>query len=74
MYMRITLLAPVSSATVERANSALKFVKSDRRASTAEDRLNALLLLFVHRDIAVDINELVIDIYIVLNIHRICDC
>lgn len=72
--MRITLLAPVSSATVERANSALKFVKSDRRASTGEDRLNALLLLFVHRDIAVDINELVIDIYIVLNIHRICDC
>ena len=71
--MRITLLAPVSSATVERANSALKFVKSDRRASTAEDRLNALLLLFVHRDIAVDINE-VTDIYIVLNIHRICDC
>ena len=72
--MRITLLAPVSSATVERANSALKFVKSDRRASTGEDRLNALLLLFVHRDIAVDINELVTDIYIVLNIHRICDC
>ena len=71
--MRITLLAPVSSATVERANSALKFVNSDRRASTGEDRLNALLLLFVHRDIAVDINE-VTDIYIVLNIHRICDC
>jgi hypothetical protein len=60
--LRITLLAPVTSATVERANSALKFVKSDRRATIGEERLNALLLLFVHRDIFVDINE-VIDVY-----------
>jgi len=30
--LRVTLLAPVGSATVERANSALKLVKSDRRS------------------------------------------
>ena len=57
---RITLLAPVSSVTVEKANSALKFVKNDRRTSTGEDRLNALILLFVHREIAVDINEVIL--------------
>ena len=44
----VTLLAPVSSATVERANSALKFVKSDRRSTMGEERLNALLLSFIH--------------------------
>jgi hypothetical protein len=55
--LRVTLLAPVSSATVERANSALKFVKSDRRSTMGQERLNALLLLFVHRDIHVDVDE-----------------
>lgn len=60
--LRVTLLAPVSSATVERANSALKFVKSDRRSTMGEERLNALLLLFIHRDIPVDVDE-VVDIF-----------
>jgi len=44
--LRVALLAPVSSATVERANSALKFVKSDRRSAMGQERLNALLLLY----------------------------
>ena len=48
---KVSLLAPVSSATVERANSALKFVKTARRSSMTEHRLNALVLLFVHKDI-----------------------
>jgi hypothetical protein len=60
--LRVTLLAPVSSATVERANSALKFVKSDRRSTMGQERLNALVLLFVHQDIHVDADE-VVDVF-----------
>lgn len=62
LILRVTLLAPVSSATVERANSALKFVKSDRRSTMGQERLNALLLLFVHQDVHVDVDE-VVDVF-----------
>jgi len=57
--LHVMLLAPVTSATVERANSALKFVKSNRRSRMREDRLNALLMLFVHKDIPLDLNKIV---------------
>jgi len=48
------MIAPVSGATVEHSNSSLRFVKSGFRSTTREDRLNALLLLFIHKDIALD--------------------
>ena len=58
-FQSVTLLAPmiqaVSSATVERANS-------DRRSTMSQERLNALLLLFVHQDIHVDVDE-VVDVF-----------
>lgn len=53
------LLSPVTSAGVERANSSLKFVKSVHRSTMTEGRLNALLLLFVHRDIPLDLDKIV---------------
>ena len=56
---KVSLLALVSSATVERANSALKFVKTARRSSMTEHRLNALVLLFVHKDIEIPEDEIV---------------
>ena len=43
-------VAPVTSATVERSNSSLRFVKSGFRSTMRENRLNALLLLFIHKD------------------------
>ena len=44
-------VAPVTSATVERSNSSLRFVKSRGfRSTMRENRLNALLLLFIHKD------------------------
>ena len=39
-------------AAIERVNSALAHVKSVKRATMhGEDRLNALVLLFIHKDI-----------------------
>ena len=55
-------MTPVTAATVERANSVLKFVMSDGRSRMVEDRLNALLLLFIHKDIDIDFDK-VVDIF-----------
>ncbi|KAI8497660.1 hypothetical protein Bbelb_243120 [Branchiostoma belcheri] len=43
--LHLLLLTPVTSAGVERANSALSFVKNAYRSTMGEDRLNVLLLL-----------------------------
>lgn len=53
------LIVPVSAATVERANSAFKFIKTDRRSVMSSARMNALLCLFVHKDIKLDIDIIV---------------
>ena len=50
----IILTITATDASVERANSALRFVKTDFRSTMSEDRFNALLLLFVHRNIRLD--------------------
>ena len=62
---------PVTSATVERANSALKHVKSAKRATMGEDRLNALVLLFIHKDIELDYDS-IIDKYYRKKPRRMC--
>ena len=65
MYPNITkilhllLLTSVTSSTVERANSSLRFIKNSFRSTMGEDRFNALLLLFVHKDIEIDISKVV---------------
>ena len=55
------MIAPVTSATVESSNSSLRLVKSGFRSTTREDRLNTLLLLFIHKDIALDYDTIVDD-------------
>lgn len=60
--LHLLLLCPVTSASVERSNSSLKFVKNVYRSTMGDDRMNALLLLFIHKDIAVNIDT-VIDMY-----------
>ena len=50
----IILTITATDASVERANSALRFVKTDFRSTMSEDRFNALLLLFAHRNIRLD--------------------
>ena len=48
-----------TSATVERANSALAYVKTELRSSMGEERLNDLILLYVHKDINLTYSEIV---------------
>ena len=57
--LKLLLVTPVTTASVERANSALGFVKSDHRSTMSEGRLNALLRLYVHKDIQLDFEEVV---------------
>ncbi|XP_065177014.1 52 kDa repressor of the inhibitor of the protein kinase-like [Sycon ciliatum] len=57
--LKLLLIAPVISASVERANSALAYVKTDLRSSMGQSRLNDLLLLYVHKDIKLDYNKIV---------------
>lgn len=57
--LKMLLITPVTSASVERSNSALRFVKSNSRSMMGEDRLNALLLLFIHKDIQLDYGKIV---------------
>ena len=47
------------NASVERANSALRFVKPDSQSTVSEDRFNASLLLYVHRDIKLDYKNII---------------
>lgn len=54
--LRLLLILPVTSATVERSNSALAFIKSARRSTMKEDRLNVLLILFTQKDLVVNLN------------------
>ena len=57
--INVAALTSVTSAGVERANSSLRLVKNVYRSTMGEERLNALLLLFVHKDIHIDYAEIV---------------
>ena len=58
-----TLLTIAStSATVERANSLLRYIKSDFRNVMTQDRFKALMLMYFHRGIKLD-RENIIDRY-----------
>ena len=57
--MRLLLLQSATSATTERANSSLKLIKTSLRSTMKEDRLNALILLHIHRDIELDYETII---------------
>ena len=56
--MSILLTTSATSALVERANSALRFIKTDYRSTMPEDRFNAFALLYSHWDIKLDYNRI----------------
>ena len=60
---------PVSTAAVERSHSNLKIVKSKLQSRMGEGRLNALMLLYIHKDIELDYNK-IIDRYAKKYPHR----
>ena len=57
----LLLVIPVTTAGLERANSAMKLVKTVLRSTMVQD-LNRLLLMFVHKDIKLDYSD-IIDAY-----------
>ena len=57
--IHLMLLTSVTSSSVERANSSLRFLNSYLRTTMSEERFNALILLFLHRDIKIDIEEVI---------------
>ncbi|VDI00928.1 Hypothetical predicted protein, partial [Mytilus galloprovincialis] len=58
MILRLLLMLPVSAATVERSHSSFKQVKTKLRSTTTEDRMNALLLLYIYKD-ALDFSKII---------------
>ena len=68
MYPNITkiihllLLTSVTASGVERANSSLKFIKNASRSTMGEDRFNALISMYEHCYLELDI-ESIIDKY-----------
>ena len=59
----LLLIIPVSTAATESSHSCLKIVKSKLQSNIVEERLNALMLLYVPKDIVLDYNK-EIDIYV----------
>lgn len=71
--LRLLLMLPVSSASVERSHSALKLIKNKLRSTMENERLNALVLLYVHKSIKLDY-DIIIDMYARRNTRRMMLC
>jgi hypothetical protein len=67
--LTLLLLIPVSSATVERGNSAIKRIKTTQRSTMGQERLNSLTLLQIHKHITMDYRKIV-DMFIRKNPRR----
>ncbi|GMH44532.1 hypothetical protein BSKO_12484 [Bryopsis sp. KO-2023] len=57
--LQILLIIPVTTASVERANSSLKFVNTALRSTMTNLRLNALLRLLIHREVDLNFDEII---------------
>ena len=53
------MLMLATAATVEKARLLLKFVKNDFRLTMRKDRLNGLMLLYIHKDIVLEYETLI---------------
>ena len=59
MHSTLLLVATITSAFVERLNSAMAYVNTELRCSMSQERLNDLILLYVHKDIPVLFSQIV---------------
>ena len=57
--LEILLVIPATSASDERSNSALRYIKNVYRNKMSEPRLNALILMYVHRYIKLDYDKII---------------
>ena len=58
----ILLVARVTTATVERSNSSLAYVKTDLRSTMGDGRVNDLIMLYINKDTPLEYSA-VIDRY-----------
>ena len=59
ILLQILCTLPVTSCSCERSFSALKRIKTSLRSSMGNERLTALTLLHVHRDIEIDVPQVI---------------
>ena len=59
VLIQILATLPITTVTNERSFSALKYLKTYLRNTTKEVRLNGLALLYVHRDISLDFEQVI---------------
>lgn len=57
--LTILLVIPVTTASVERSNSALSYVKTKLRSTMRNSRLNDLMLLYIHKNIKLDVTAVI---------------
>ena len=59
VLIQILATLPVTTATNERSFSAFEYLKTYFRNTTKEVHLNGLALLYVHRDISLDFEQII---------------
>ena len=57
--LQILATLPVTTCTAERSLSTLKYVKNYLRTTMTEDRLTGLALLYIHKDLEIDVNDVI---------------
>ena len=67
--LQLLLIMPATSATAERSFSSLRHVKTYLRTTMKQDRLNHLMMIYIHKDKAINIEE-AMDDFIVLDNER----
>ena len=62
LCLYLLIVVPVSTAGTERSHSGLQIVKTKLQLTMGQQRLNALILLYIHMDIQINYPK-IIDIY-----------
>ena len=62
LCLYLLMVVPVSTAATERSHSGLQIVKTKLQSTMGQQRLNALMLLYIHKDIQINYPK-IIDIY-----------
>lgn len=70
VLLQILAILPVTTCSAERSFSSLRLIKNYLRSTMTENRLNGLALLYIHKNIAVDPEEVLED-FARRNSHRL---
>ena len=62
LCLYLLMVVPVSTAATERSHSGLQIVKTKLQSTMGQQRLNALMILYIHKDIQINYPK-IIDIY-----------